>query len=51
MKGQIQGLNEHYALIKLPDGRTINMKSNNLPGNSLKGHEIEIKGEIPPAAE
>jgi hypothetical protein len=47
MKGKIEGMNEHYALVKLPDGRTANIKIENLPGNSEKGHDIEIKGLTP----
>lgn len=47
MKGKIEDMNEHYALVKLPDGRTANIKIENLPENSAKGHDIEIKGHVP----
>ncbi|EYE89173.1 hypothetical protein Q428_04260 [Fervidicella metallireducens AeB] len=51
MKGKIHDINEKYALIKLPDGRTMNMKVENLPSNVKKGHEIHLTGEIPPSME
>lgn len=48
MKGTISGINEHYALVKLPDGRSINMKVSSLEEKSHKGQEIEIKGAFEP---
>jgi hypothetical protein len=47
MMGKIENMNEEYALVKLPDGRTINMKKENLPTNANKGQEIEIIEQIP----
>lgn len=47
--GKIENVSKEYALIKLPDGRTINAKIENLPTNVSKGQEVDIKGEIPPS--
>jgi hypothetical protein len=37
---------EQYSLIKLPDGRIVNVKTENLPGSSLKTHEIRDSQQV-----
>jgi|GEM_PF-6211073 uncharacterized OB-fold protein len=51
MDGIIENINETYALVKLPDGRTINMKITNIKDNKEKGDKIKIESNIPPLIE
>lgn len=51
MDGIVENTNENYALIKLPDGRTMNMKMTNIKETVSKGDQIKIETSIPPIME
>lgn len=51
MQGKIENMSKEYALVKLPDGRTMNVKLENLIDNPTKGREVDLKGDFPPMME